>query len=70
MVSEHALPSAAKSADRMDGAMMAGGDMAGGFGAGYGRASVQDEVQCGANGRTSGDGGNGCVTDITICAWC
>lgn len=28
MVSEHALPSSAKSADRIEGAMMAGGDMA------------------------------------------
>jgi hypothetical protein len=30
MVSEHALPSAPKSADRIDGAMIAGGDMASG----------------------------------------
>jgi hypothetical protein len=29
-VSEHALPRAPKSADRIDGAMIAGGDMAGG----------------------------------------
>ena len=30
-MSEQALPSAPKSADRMDGAMIAGGDMAGEF---------------------------------------
>jgi hypothetical protein len=30
MVSEQALPSAPKSADRIDGAMMAGGDMVSG----------------------------------------
>jgi hypothetical protein len=32
IVSEHALPNAPKSADRIDGAMMAGGDMTGGSG--------------------------------------
>lgn len=37
MVSEQALPSAPKSADRIDGAMMAGGDMVGGSAAGAGR---------------------------------
>jgi hypothetical protein len=35
-VSEHALPSAPKSAERMDGAMIAGGDMVGGSAAGAG----------------------------------
>ena len=36
MVSEQALPSVPKSAERMDGAMIAGGDMAGGSAAGAG----------------------------------
>lgn len=41
MVSEHALPSSAKSAERIEGAMIAGGDMVvgwrfRGWGGGYG----------------------------------
>jgi hypothetical protein len=45
MVSEQALPSAPKSADRIDGAMIAGGDMAGGSSADAGRFSVV-KVKC------------------------
>jgi len=60
-VSEQALPRAPKSADRIDGAMMAGGDMAGGSAAGAGgsvdygtddlkrqwqRAAVIVEIDC------------------------
>jgi hypothetical protein len=44
MVSEHALPSAPKSADRIDGAMMAGGDMASGSAVDAAGASVRDLV--------------------------
>jgi hypothetical protein len=44
-VSEQALPSAPKSADRIDGAMIAGGDMVGGSAAGAERFSVM-EVKC------------------------
>jgi hypothetical protein len=69
MVSEHALPSAPKSADRIDGAMMAGGDMASGSAVDAGGASVRDLVYSGRQ-RKSGDGGNGRVTAVTICMWC
>jgi hypothetical protein len=44
MVSEHALPSAPKSADRIDGAMIAGGDMASGSAVGAGGVSVKDST--------------------------
>jgi hypothetical protein len=53
MVSEHALPSAPKSADRIDGAMIAGGDMMGGSAVGIdcvddvGRRQLQESGDSG-----------------------
>lgn len=44
MVSEQALPSAPKSADRIDGAIIAGGDMSGGCVAGIGESRGGDRI--------------------------
>ena len=50
MVSEHALPSAPKSADRIEGAMIAGGDILGGSVADRERVEAVKVVSGGANG--------------------
>lgn len=47
IVSEHAFPSSAKSAERIEGAMMAGGDIAAALSIGRGLGVQQGQWRCG-----------------------